>query len=718
MAGRSPASPARLPRAVGWRDPPDHEAEENSSAHGGSGLRHGSPDQRGRITKKGPLARKSTTNMEKEESSRQLIFQAKRQGRRITRDGPLLKNAEGGMGQDMTAVIAKFAASSPPSDISKIEDGTYRAWLGHLLYSPIAEATVAAAIAFNFLLTIVETDARATGGHAGAWVSIAGRTCLGIFTAELSIRALVERRKLLRSNWNRLDMAIVVTGIVELVLEEVSDGSSVSLSMLRIARLLRLGRTLKSMSSLREVKYLVNMMITCMRTLFWSFILTFLLLTMWSLMIVEFVHPLVHELVEDDPGCESMAAWSLAFSSVMRSNLTLFQTIVAGDSWGRVAVPIIVGHPWTALLFLPALITIVFGVLNLIVAVVVDSAAEARQGDDSARAEARTQEEIVEKKALREIFDLIDADNSGALTFDELECGVDCIPAFRDRLRGMDVGKDDLQELYALLDDDGNGEVDPKEFIEVLYRMKCVNSNTSLTLVKHYVTNIKKQMSIIMESVGVCMDALGAKLPTPDLSESESGAEGNDSSDNFISRVRSLSGVSPMSSPSHNAILHKKETEAARAEQQPWRRAPAADECHMAEVEVSQDDVTVLSRPVSPERCRTPAEAWSSAPREFPAPPSRPISRARPQSAAQALILAAETEDAVPGQVELPEVPIVLSPGDSCAVLSWVPSVDEKLDTKSRQPVATAGAGKVVSRGRIPATRGRPVVAAPRCTAD
>merc|ERR1719329_1239280 len=109
-------------------------------------------------------------------------------------------------------------------------------------------------------------------------------------------------------------------------------------------------------------------MLTCMRTLFWTVILTFLLLTMWSLVIVELVHPMVQELVEDDPGCEAIAPWSLAFSSVMRSNLTLFQTIVAGDSWGRLAVPIIVAHPWTAFLFLSALLSIVFGVLNLIVA--------------------------------------------------------------------------------------------------------------------------------------------------------------------------------------------------------------------------------------------------------------------------------------------------------------------------------------------------------------
>lgn len=52
----------------------------------------------------------------------------------------------------------------------------------------------------------------------------------------------------------------------------------------------------------------------------------------------------------------------------MRANLLLFKTVIAGDSWGQVAVPVIEHSPATAIIFCGSLMTLVFGVLNMIVA--------------------------------------------------------------------------------------------------------------------------------------------------------------------------------------------------------------------------------------------------------------------------------------------------------------------------------------------------------------
>ena len=56
----------------------------------------------------------------------------------------------------------------------------------------------------------------------------------------------------------------------------------------------------------------------------------------------------------------------------MNANLWLFQSVVAGDNWGSVAMPLIQEHPWTVLMF--SLLTLVYAVLNCIVAVVVEVA--------------------------------------------------------------------------------------------------------------------------------------------------------------------------------------------------------------------------------------------------------------------------------------------------------------------------------------------------------
>ena len=90
-----------------------------------------------------------------------------------------------------------------------------------------------------------------------------------------------------------------------------------------------------------------------------------MVMTVWSMLLVEVVHPLVKEL--DIAEC-SDCAWGT--TSVMGANLLLFKTVIAGDSWGDMAVPVIEAHWYTSFVFVGSYLTIVFGVLNLVVAVV------------------------------------------------------------------------------------------------------------------------------------------------------------------------------------------------------------------------------------------------------------------------------------------------------------------------------------------------------------
>ena len=52
-------------------------------------------------------------------------------------------------------------------------------------------------------------------------------------------------------------------------------------------------------------------------------------------------------------------------SERVEANLLLFKTVVAGDSWGEIAVPVIQKNPATLFIFVGSLLTLVFGVLNV-----------------------------------------------------------------------------------------------------------------------------------------------------------------------------------------------------------------------------------------------------------------------------------------------------------------------------------------------------------------
>ncbi|CAK0865801.1 unnamed protein product, partial [Prorocentrum cordatum] len=242
-----------------------------------------------------------------------------------------------------------------------------------------------------------------------------------------------------------------------------------------------------------ELRKLMYMISSCMKTLFWSFLVLGVVMTMWSIVAVELVHPKVLEL-------SSRGQWSdcercsRAFSTVFHANITFFQTIVAGDSWGLMAIPVIEAHPWSLFIFTGALLTLVFGVLNVIVAVVVDAFAEARAKDVFTRAREMEWDEQQEKKVLSNIFNKIDTDGNGSLDFEELKEGARRHQQFSHLLRVLDIDTRDLEEMFVMLDHDGSGDISTTEFVEWMYRMKNTDSKTVIQFIKQKLTKIEEKV--------------------------------------------------------------------------------------------------------------------------------------------------------------------------------------------------------------------------------
>merc|ERR1712012_1127040 len=102
-----------------------------------------------------------------------------------------------------------------------------------------------------------------------------------------------------------------------------------------------------------------------------------ILLVSWSILAVEVLNPvnqgLIAEGIVQDEWCQAI------FTSVAYSTLAMFQTLVAGDSWGTCIIPVVRQEPWTFVLFTGALACVQLGFTNLILSVIVDQAAEAKQ---------------------------------------------------------------------------------------------------------------------------------------------------------------------------------------------------------------------------------------------------------------------------------------------------------------------------------------------------
>ena len=320
----------------------------------------------------------------------------------------------------------------------------------------------------DFLCTCIDIDTRATGASTADVIQIIADLCLCLYSIDTCLVVIARGLRILLEPMILTDAFVLLCGYVETLLQYLGYGdlmSSVAVfRMLRLVRILRVGKVLRRTGGFRELQKLIRMLSTCLKTLFWSFIFCFVMMTVWALLIVELVNPLMEEVFEDCLECQRST------SSVMRANVLLFKTVIAGDGWGKVSVPMIEAYPLTAIIFMGSNLTLVFGVMNLIVAVVVDTFAEARQRDVLNLAEEMNNNESIDRERLERIFKRIDTDGSGKMTFEELLEGARRDQEFQSRLRVMDIDEADLEQLFEMIDVQGEGEIDAAEFITPLTR--------------------------------------------------------------------------------------------------------------------------------------------------------------------------------------------------------------------------------------------------------
>eukprot|EP00913_Durusdinium_trenchii_P030590 g28649.t1 len=166
------------------------------------------------------------------------------------------------------------------------------------------------------------------------------------------------------------------------------------------------------------------MMATCMKALLWSFVFCFLIMSVWAMFIVEVVHPLIQDkenpillnfFLEEDSSRTSIASGATVlhlFCTPRTSGATHGPPVT-----GAMKPPVTPRYPATAIIFVGSNVTLVFGVLNLIVAVVVDTFAEARQRDILNLAEELEYDFEKDRKFLKGVFDRMDMDGSGLARF-------------------------------------------------------------------------------------------------------------------------------------------------------------------------------------------------------------------------------------------------------------------------------------------------------------
>ncbi|CAE7288613.1 Scn11a [Symbiodinium sp. CCMP2592] len=358
-----------------------------------------------------------------------------------------------------------------------------------------------------------DIDARAAGTELPLWLTILSDVCLGIYTAEFFLSVFFDGWAMWFDRLKVLDALLVACGYIEVLLNAFLPGNVFSrlsvIRILRLVRILRLLKILRKVKALRELQKLIKMLNTCLKALFWSFCFCFLVMTVWAMLIVESVHPFVQDLPDDF--FSDCSYCDFATSSVMHANLLLFKTVIAGDGWGELAVPVILAAPETSIVFIGAYLTIVFGVLNLIVAVVVDQFAEARERDVLNLAEELDHDMRTDRSRLKKVFDRIDKEGEGQLSLEQLLHGARNDAELQSRLKVMDIDEGDLHELFQMIDVDGSGTIELEEFIRPLSRW-VHDSKTAPRFIKYNLLRTMHQQEELHKHVEIGFVNMNSKI--------------------------------------------------------------------------------------------------------------------------------------------------------------------------------------------------------------
>jgi voltage-gated sodium channel len=224
---------------------------------------------------------------------------------------------------------------------------TWRARVGSVVDGPRAQRFIIGVIVLNAITLGLETSETAMG-VAGGILTMADKLIVAIFVVELSLRLFAHGLPFFRNGWNIFDFLVVGITLVP---------ATGNLSVLRTLRILRVLRLISIVPQMRKV---VGALVAAIPGL--GSIAALLLLVYY-----------VAAVMATKLFGESFPDW---FGTIGGSMFSLFQ-IMTLESWSMGIVrPVMEQYPQAWIFFIPFILVTSFAVLNLFIALIVNTMQE------------------------------------------------------------------------------------------------------------------------------------------------------------------------------------------------------------------------------------------------------------------------------------------------------------------------------------------------------
>jgi len=363
--------------------------------------------------------------------------------------------------------------------------------------------TMGALIVLNICVIAIETDAiedDASVEDKIAWIVIDSLFIL-LFVFEIAVRMWMERRDWIYSTWNWFDVLIVIMAMVDVWIITTFSGDDQAnlyvLSIFRIVRLVRLIRLIKLIRLLHGLYVILMAFWHAMQTM--SFLLALMLfgLMIYAIFAVNLIGRnanLRHVRINGDTVRDR-------FGTVYKSMYSLFELMTL-EGWESVARPIVEELPYMFLFIASFIMIFTFGMLNMIVALVIEKTLHHTRMMSEHVMQAERMRMADELVRIKNLFSSGQEAGVGKITFSEFETALRESEAVREIFQKMGIALGDVKELYTVLDWDESGDLTVKEFLQGLQKLQDGGSSPWDTLATYsLVRNIKGQCTRINEKL-------------------------------------------------------------------------------------------------------------------------------------------------------------------------------------------------------------------------
>eukprot|EP00927_Polykrikos_kofoidii_P000708 TRINITY_DN10263_c0_g1_i5.p1 TRINITY_DN10263_c0_g1~~TRINITY_DN10263_c0_g1_i5.p1 ORF type:complete len:682 (-),score=94.40 TRINITY_DN10263_c0_g1_i5:56-2080(-) len=384
------------------------------------------------------------------------------------------------------------------------------AWAEVLVNDKRFDTVVGVIIAVNSIIIPYEQDLRMVGDTRKSQIlDYVEFTFLLLYTIELLIRLRAFAWEAFQDNCVKFDALLVVIAFVEqCIFRPVADQSKSSswgfVAVLRACRLLRLARSLRLLLRFKELWMLVRGLLNSFSTVVYTVVVLFVIIYISSCVARELIN------LSDMCNMESPAYHAefhrLAlehFGSLPNTMLTLLQFATV-DSVASIYKKFIRIEPWLAVYFCTVIVVISIVLMNMITAVIVNTALEQAMQDNDLRQVQETEKKKRFCRDLEGMFVRLDEDGSGSISREEI-LGIG--PEDRKLLANvLSIG--DPMDIFELLDVDCSGSVAIEEFIENIFLAANEDMSSVMRL------RMEKKVDLLCESVNRLESRMKANLAT------------------------------------------------------------------------------------------------------------------------------------------------------------------------------------------------------------